>query len=77
MQLYLIIIITLINLIIFKLINSKRFRFNQKLLRSFCIFQFIMIFFIFIIKQEILSLNTLNYFRNNFIIILNKLKEAL
>lgn len=76
MQQYLIIIMTLINLIIFKLIDSKRFKFNQKLLSIFCILQFVIIFFIFINNQEILFLNLLDYFRNTFIIVFNKLKGA-
>lgn len=76
MQQYLIIIITLTNLIIFKLIDSKRFKFNQKLLSIFCILQFIIIFFIFINNQEILFVNLLVYFRNTFIIVFNKLKGA-
>ncbi len=76
MQQYLIIIITLINLIIFKLINSKRFKFNQRLLSIFCILQFIIIFCILINNQEILFINFLDYFRNTFIIIFNRLKGA-
>lgn len=76
MRQYSIIIMSLINLIIFKLINSKRFKFNQKLLSIFCILQFIIIFFIFINNQEILFLNYLDYFRNTFIIGFDKLKGA-
>lgn len=76
MQQYLIIITILINLIIFKLINSKRFKFNQRLLTIFCILQFIIIFFIFINNQEILFLNILDFFKNTFMIILNKLRGA-
>lgn len=74
MQQYLIIITILINLIIFKLINSKRFKFNQRLLTIFCILQFIIIFFVFINNQEILFLNILDFFKNTFMIILNKLR---
>ena len=74
MQQYLIIITILINLIIFKLINSKRFKFNQRLLTIFCILQFIIIFFIFINNQEILFLNILDFFKNTFMSIFNKLK---
>ena len=73
MQQYLIIITILINLIIFKLINSKRFKFNQRLLTIFCILQFIIIFFIFINNQEILFLNILDFFKNTFMSIFNKL----
>lgn len=76
MQQYLIVITTLINLVIFKLINSKRFKFNQKLLNIFCILQLLLIFFIFINNQEILFLNIFDYFGNTFIIIFNKLKGA-
>ena len=76
MQQYLIIITILINLIIFKLINSKRFKFNQRLLTIFCILQFIIIFFVFINNQEILFLNILDFFKNTFMIILNKLRGA-
>lgn len=76
MQQYLIIIITLINLVIFKLINSKRFKFNQKLLNIFCTLQLLLIFFIFINNQEILFLNILDYLKNTFVIVFNKLKGA-
>lgn len=68
MQQYLIVIITLI--------NSKRFKFNQKLLNIFCILQLLLIFFIFFNNQKFLFLNILDYFRNTFIIIFNKLKGA-
>ena len=74
MQQYLVIITILINLIIFKLINSKRFKFNQKLLTIFCILQFIIIFYFFINNQEILFLNILDFFKNTFMSIFNKLK---
>lgn len=53
MEQYLIILMILVNLIIFKLINSKRFKFNQNLLKVFCILQLILIFFIFINNQKI------------------------
>lgn len=76
MQQYLIIITILINLIIFKLINSKRFKFNQRLLTIFCILQFIIIFFVFINNQKILFLNILDFSKNTFMIILNKLRGA-
>lgn len=76
MQQYLIVIIILINLVIFKLINSKRFKFNQKLLNIFCILQLLLIFFTFINNQEILFLSILDYFREIFILIFNKMKGA-
>lgn len=76
MQQYLIVIITLINLVIFKLINSKRFKFNQKLLNIFCILQLLLILFIFINNHEILFLNILDYLKNTFISIFTKLKGA-
>ncbi len=76
MEQYLIIIIILINLVIFKLINSKRFKFNQKLLNIFCILQLLSIFFIFINNQEILLLSILDYFREIFILVFNKMKGA-
>ena len=76
MEQYLIIIIILINLVIFKLINSKRFKFNQKLLNIFSILQLLSIFFIFINNQEILLLSILDYFREIFILVFNKMKGA-
>ena len=76
MQQYLIIITILINLIIFKLINSKRFKFNQRLLTIFCILQFIIIFFVFINNQEILFLNILDFFKKTFMSIFNKLNRV-
>lgn len=67
MQRYLIIILTLINLIIFKLINSKNFKFNQNLLNIFCILQFLIIFCIFINNQMSLFIKFFNCLKTNFI----------
>lgn len=74
MQQYLLIIVTLISLVIFKLINSKRFKFNKKLLKLFSVIQLIFVFFTLININEILFINFLDYFRTNLIIFFNEIK---
>ncbi len=73
MQQYLIIIVTLISIVMFKLIDSKRFKFNKKLLKLFSTIQLIFVFFILINSNEILVINFLEYFKSNFFIFFNKL----
>lgn len=74
MQQYLLIIVTLISLVIFKLINSKKFKFNKKLLKLFSVIQLIFVFFTLININEILFINFFDYFRTNLIIFFNEIK---
>lgn len=60
MNQYLIIILFFINLILMKLVNSKKFKFNQKVISIFIIIQFLFIFWIFYNHNEVLILNVLD-----------------
>lgn len=74
MQQYLIIVIILINLIIFKLINSIKFKFNKKLLNIFCTVQFIFIFWIFINNNEVFVIKLIDSIAYNSVTFFKSLK---
>ncbi|MGL5355626.1 MAG: hypothetical protein ACRDAQ_03610 [Cetobacterium sp.] len=62
MNKYLIILLALNNLIIFKSIDSQKFKFNKSLLIQLCLLQFILIFISFIDMNKTLFIDIYNYF---------------
>lgn len=77
MQHYLIIKIIIINLIIFKLINSKRFKFNKNLLSIFCIIQFILIILFYLNNNKIIIFSYCNSFISNLIILIENISKLM
>lgn len=59
MDQYLIIILIFINLILMKLVNSRKFKFNRKIISLFVVVQLLFIFWIFYNHNEVLILNAL------------------
>lgn len=59
MDQYLIIILIFINLILMKLVNSRKFKFNRKIISLFVVVQLLFIFWIFYNHNEVLILNVL------------------
>lgn len=59
MDQYLIIILIFINLILMKLVNSRKFKFNRKIISIFVVVQLLFIFWIFYNHNEVLILNVL------------------